>query len=122
MNFKLNYEICDGVEKLEKEIARVRKAQQQFATFTQEQVDKIFFACSVAANKARIPLARLAVEETGMGVVEDKVIMITLSSTTPIPVSSTASLARGILALFAATEQAKKILSTCSCVNVANCC
>ncbi len=74
MNFKLNYEICDGVEKLEREIARVRKAQQQFATFSQEQVDKIFFACAVAANKARIPLARLAVEETGMGVVEDKVI------------------------------------------------
>ena len=74
MDFKLNYEICDGVEKLEKEIARVRKAQQQFATFSQEQVDKIFFACAVAANKARIPLARLAVEETGMGVVEDKVI------------------------------------------------
>ena len=70
----LNYEICDCVEKLEKEIARVRKAQQQFATFSQEQVDKIFFACAVAANKARIPLARLAVEETGMGVVEDKVI------------------------------------------------
>lgn len=74
MEFKLNYEICDSVEKLESEIARVRQAQRKFATFSQEKVDKIFFACAVAANKARIPLARLAVEETGMGIVEDKVI------------------------------------------------
>jgi len=74
MEFKLNYNVCDRVEKLESEIARVRSAQQKFALFSQEQVDKIFFACAVAANKARIPLAKLAVEETGMGVVEDKVI------------------------------------------------
>ncbi len=74
MDFKLTYDICDGVEKLEKEIARVRAAQQKFATYSQEQVDKIFLACATAANKARIPLAKLAVEETGMGVVEDKVI------------------------------------------------
>lgn len=74
MNFKLHYEICDSVEKLENEIARVREAQKKFATFTQEQVDKIFLACAIAANKERIPLAKLAVEETGMGVVEDKVI------------------------------------------------
>ena len=74
MEFKLNYEICDSVEKLEKQIARVRKAQEEFAHFTQEQVDKIFLACATAANKERIPLAKLAVEETGMGVVEDKVI------------------------------------------------
>lgn len=74
MDFKLDYNICDSVEKLESEIARVRNAQQKFATYTQEQVDKIFFACAVAANKARIPLAKFAVEETGMGVVEDKVI------------------------------------------------
>ncbi len=74
MDFKLNYGICDGVEKLEKEIERVKEAQKKFATYTQEQVDKIFLACSIAANKARIPLAKLAVEETGMGVVEDKVI------------------------------------------------
>ncbi len=74
MDFKLDYNICDSVEKLVSEIARVRNAQQKFATYTQEQVDKIFFACAVAANKARIPLAKFAVEETGMGVVEDKVI------------------------------------------------
>ena len=74
MEFKLNYNVCDSVEKLESEIARVRSAQKKFASFSQEQVDKIFFACAVAANKARIPLAKLAVEETGMGVVEDKVI------------------------------------------------
>ncbi len=74
MEFKLNYEICDSVEKLESEIKRVRKAQREFAKFTQEQVDKIFLACAMAANKARIPLAKLAVSETGMGVVEDKVI------------------------------------------------
>ncbi|MDE7214715.1 MAG: aldehyde dehydrogenase family protein, partial [Clostridia bacterium] len=74
MEFKLNYGIVDSVEKLEREIERVRSAQRKFASFSQEQVDKIFFACAVAANKARIPLAKLAVEETGMGVVEDKVI------------------------------------------------
>ncbi len=68
------YQIIDGVEKLEEAIARVRAAQKIFATYTQEQVDKIFFAASVAANKERIPLAKMAVEETGMGVVEDKVI------------------------------------------------
>ena len=55
-------------------IARVRAAQAKYATYTQEQVDKIFFAAALAANKARIPLAKMAVEETGMGVVEDKVI------------------------------------------------
>lgn len=68
------YEIVDCVEKLEKAISRTRKAQQLFSSYTQEQVDKIFFAAASAANKARIPLAKLAVEETGMGVVEDKVI------------------------------------------------
>ena len=68
------YEIVDGVEKLEAAIARVRKAQQAFATYTQEQVDRIFLAAAMAADKARIPLAKMAVEETGMGVVEDKVI------------------------------------------------
>ncbi|MBO5361257.1 MAG: bifunctional acetaldehyde-CoA/alcohol dehydrogenase [Clostridia bacterium] len=68
------YEIIDGVEKLTEAIARVRNAQQVFATYTQEQVDKIFLAAASAANKARIPLAKMAVEETGMGIVEDKVI------------------------------------------------
>ena len=64
----------DGVERLEAEISLVRKAQKQYATYTQEQVDRIFFAAAMAANKARLPLAKLAVSETGMGVVEDKVI------------------------------------------------
>ena len=68
------YEIIDSVETLEKAIKRVKKAQEVFATFTQEQVDKIFLAAASAANKARIPLAKMAVEETGMGIVEDKVI------------------------------------------------
>ena len=68
------YEIIDSVETLEKAIKRIRKAQEVFATFTQEQVDKIFLAAASAANKARIPLAKMAVEETGMGIVEDKVI------------------------------------------------
>ena len=68
------YEIVDSVEKLEDAIKRVRKAQQIFAGYTQEQVDKIFLAAASAANKARIPLAKMAVEETGMGIVEDKVI------------------------------------------------
>ena len=74
MEFKFTYDICDSVEKLEERIKQVRAAQKVFATYTQEQVDKIFHACAIAANKARIPLAKLAVEETGMGVVEDKVI------------------------------------------------
>ena len=69
-----NYEIVDGVEKLEEAVRRVREAQKIFATFSQEQVDRIFLAAASAANKQRIPLAKLAVEETGMGVVEDKVI------------------------------------------------
>ena len=67
-------EIIDTVQKLEEAIARTRKAQQIFATYTQEQVDRIFLAAASAANKARIPLAKMAVQETGMGVVEDKVI------------------------------------------------
>ncbi|MBO5281269.1 MAG: aldehyde dehydrogenase family protein, partial [Clostridia bacterium] len=68
------YLIVDSVEKLENAIARTREAQKKFATYTQEQVDKIFLAAASAANKARIPLAKMAVEETGMGIVEDKVI------------------------------------------------
>lgn len=68
------YEIVDGTQKLEEAIKRVRKAQKIFASYTQEQVDKIFLAAASAADKQRIPLAKLAVEETGMGVVEDKVI------------------------------------------------
>ena len=68
------YMIIDSVEKLNDAIARTREAQKAFATYTQEQVDKIFLAAASAANKARIPLAKMAVEETGMGIVEDKVI------------------------------------------------
>ena len=66
--------IVNDEESLAKMLARVRAAQEKFATYTQEQVDKIFFHAAVAANKMRIPLAKMAVEETGMGVVEDKVI------------------------------------------------
>lgn len=69
-----DYEIVNSVDSFKNAFERVKKAQQQFATYSQEQVDKIFKAAAIAANKARIPLARLAVEETGMGVVEDKVI------------------------------------------------
>ena len=68
------YEIVDSVEKLEAAIAKVKAAQEIFAEYTQEQVDKIFLAAASAANKARISLAKMAVEETGMGIVEDKVI------------------------------------------------
>ena len=68
------YEIIDSVEKLQEAFLRMRKAQQIFATYSQEQVDRIFLAAASAANKARIPLAKMAVEETGMGLVEDKVI------------------------------------------------
>ena len=66
--------VIDSVESLESAIARVREAQRKFATYTQEQVDAIFKAAAIAANKARIPLAKMAVAETGMGIVEDKVI------------------------------------------------
>ena len=66
--------LVDSVETLEAKIAEVRAAQAIFSTYTQEQVDKIFKAAAIAANKARIPLAKMAVEETGMGIVEDKVI------------------------------------------------
>ena len=66
--------IIDSVESLEKALENLKKAQKEFATFSQEKVDKIFFAAAIAANKMRIPLAKMAVEETGMGVVEDKVI------------------------------------------------
>ena len=68
------YDIVNSVESLEKALADVRKASKEFATYTQEQVDKIFLAAATAANKQRIPLAKRAVEETGMGIVEDKVI------------------------------------------------
>ena len=71
---KRKYETVDSVPKLEEVIRRVREAQARFSEYTQEQVDKIFLAAATAANRARIPLAKLAVEETGMGVVEDKVI------------------------------------------------
>lgn len=67
-------EFVDSVEKLESEIERVREAQSKYAGYTQEEVDKIFFEAAMAANKARITLAKAAVAETGMGVVEDKVI------------------------------------------------
>ena len=66
--------LVDTVEALEEKIAEVREAQKIFAQYSQEQVDKIFKAAALAANKARITLAKMAVEETGMGVVEDKVI------------------------------------------------
>ena len=68
-----NYTV-DNAEALERKIAEVREAQAKFATYTQEQVDEIFKAAALAANQQRIPLAQMAVEETGMGVVEDKVI------------------------------------------------
>lgn len=74
MGMKKNLSIVNSEESLRELIAKVREAQRQFATFTQEQVDKIFFEASMAANQARIPLAKMAVEETGMGIVEDKVI------------------------------------------------
>ncbi len=68
------HEIVDSVESLQNAIDSVRKAQKEFAKYSQEEVDKIFLAAAMAANKMRIPLAKMAVEETGMGVIEDKVI------------------------------------------------
>ena len=69
-----NYEIVDSLEKLSARLEKIKKAQKVYATYTEEQVDKIFLNAALAANKARIELAKMAVEETGMGVVEDKVI------------------------------------------------
>lgn len=68
------YLTVDSIETLEEALARVREAQKKFATYTQEQVDEIFKAAAIAANQQRIPLAKMAVAETGMGIVEDKVI------------------------------------------------
>ena len=65
------YEVVDSIETLGAAIERVKAAQRTFAGYTQEQVDKIFLAAATAADKARIPLAKMAVEETGMGVVEE---------------------------------------------------
>ena len=71
---ELEYDFVKDKESLQKLIDKVKNAQKIFSTYSQEQVDKIFLAAAIAANNARIPLAKLAVEETGMGVVEDKVI------------------------------------------------
>lgn len=68
------YECVDSVETLTKTLERVKNAQKKFSKYSQEQVDKIFQAAAIAANEAKIPLAKMAVEETGMGIVEDKVI------------------------------------------------
>ena len=67
------YEITDSVESFTALLKRVRKAQEKFSHYSQEEVDRIFKAAATAANRARIPLAKMAVEETGMGVVEDKI-------------------------------------------------
>ena len=69
-----DYQIVDSVESLESAFERLRSAQRKFSEYTQEQVDKIFLAAASAANKQRISLAKMAVRETGMGIVEDKVI------------------------------------------------
>ena len=66
--------LVDSIEALNELIARVKKAQTEYSKFTQEQVNKIFKAAATAADKARIPLAKMAVEDTGMGVLEDKII------------------------------------------------
>ena len=64
-----DYPFVDSVETLQAEIDRVKRAQRLYAQYTQEQVDRIFLAAATAANKARVPLAKAAVAETGMGVV-----------------------------------------------------
>ena len=68
------YPAVTNAEELQAVIARVRAAQKRFAEFSQADVDRIFLAAATAANRARIPLAKMAVAETGMGIVEDKVI------------------------------------------------
>jgi acetaldehyde dehydrogenase/alcohol dehydrogenase len=74
---KNNHQSIDKVidaKSLQRKLNEIRQAQKIFSTYTQEQVDKIFLAMAVAADKARIPLAKMAVRDTGMGIVEDKVI------------------------------------------------
>ena len=66
--------LVDNIDALNDLLERVKKAQEEYSKFSQEEVDKIFKAASTAANKMRIPLARMAVEDTGMGVLEDKII------------------------------------------------
>ncbi len=70
----MKYTPVTNAEELTAAISRIRAAQREFATYSQEQVDKIFLAAASAANRQRIALAKMAVQETGMGVVEDKVI------------------------------------------------
>ncbi len=71
---EFNYQSVTNTEELTAALNRVRAAQRRFASYTQEQVDRIFLAAATAANRARVPLAKMAVAETGMGVAEDKVI------------------------------------------------
>ena len=66
--------LVDNIDALNEMLERVKRAQTEYEQFTQEQVDRIFKAAATAADKARIPLARMAVEDTGMGVLEDKII------------------------------------------------
>ncbi|MDR2811567.1 MAG: hypothetical protein LBB06_00435, partial [Endomicrobium sp.] len=79
MDVKLEHDkkqtlVVDTPKALNTLLVHVKKAQEIYSNFTQNQVDKIFKAAAIAANQARIPLAKMAVEETGMGIVEDKVI------------------------------------------------
>lgn len=67
MNTVAYYETVDNIEALRRALGRIREAQRIFSTYTQEQVDRIFLAAAAAANRERIPLAKLAAEETGMG-------------------------------------------------------
>ena len=73
-------EIVDSIESLEAKLAQMREAQGIFATYSQEQVDKIFYEAAMAANKARIPLAKMAIEETGRGVLEDVDLTVEIAS------------------------------------------
>ena len=75
------YPIVESAESFAAALARVREAQKAFSTYTQEQVDAIFLAAATAANRARIPLAKMAVEETGFGIWQDKVLKNVLGST-----------------------------------------
>ncbi len=74
MGLENKRQIVENVETFDSMLARVKEAERIFSTFPQEKVDEIFKAAAIAANQARVPLAKLAVEETGMGIVEDKVI------------------------------------------------
>ena len=103
--------VVNNIQSLEELISSVKEAQRIFSAYSQEQVDKIFTAAALAANKARIPLAKMAVKETGMGIVEDKVITMPLNTfTTHTVIPEPAVLSRKIKPMALRRSQSLSVL------------